>query len=188
MVSLLLCSCLVVPFIVLFQIYDIYSIMDGSLKEAYLYPHIAEKPPFTVNAPGCKAVEGETIPRRNAQYAEKLLSEPEEGTLTVYDIITRGARVFGDAKCVGSRKLLKTHNETRKVKKVVDGKEQEVDKKWTYYELSEYSYLSFREYEQLVLQIGAGFRKLGIKRSDKVFMFAATRYAICSVSGSDNRS
>ncbi len=35
---------------------------------------------------------------------------------------------FGNAKAVGSRKLVRTHQETKKVKKIVDGEEREVDK------------------------------------------------------------
>jgi long-chain acyl-CoA synthetase len=72
--------------------------------------------------------------------------------------------------------LIKTHKETKKVKKVIDGKEQEVDKEWTYYELTSYNYISFKEYETLWRQIGARFRLLGLIKDDRVHMFAATRY------------
>jgi long-chain acyl-CoA synthetase len=59
----------------------------------------------------------------------KLLSQPEEGVAIVFDIVTRATRVFGNARAVGTRKLIKTHNETKKVTKIVDGREQQVDKK-----------------------------------------------------------
>lgn len=36
--------------------------------------------------------------------------------------------VSSNAKAMGSRKLVKTHQETKKVKKIVDGEEHEVDK------------------------------------------------------------
>ena len=65
----------------------------------------------------------------------------------------------------------------KKVKKQVDGKEQEVDKKWTYFELSEYHYLSFIEHEKSATRIGAGLRKLGMTAGDRLHIFAATRYA-----------
>jgi long-chain acyl-CoA synthetase len=58
---------------------------------------------------------------------------------------------------------------------VVDGKEVQVDKKWTYLELSGYEYLSFVELEKKTLQIGAGLRKLGLEAGDKLHMFAATQ-------------
>lgn len=151
--------------------------MSSSTKTAPLYPIISDTPPFTLDVPDVEPVEGESIPRRNSRYVERLLSQPEEGVATVFDIVTRAARVFGSARAVGTRKLLKTHHETKKLSKIVDGREQVVDKKWTYFELSGYSYLSFTQYEQQVLQIGAGLRNLGLVKDDRLFVFAATRYA-----------
>ena len=67
------------------------------------------------------------------------------------------------------------HHEIKKVKKMVDGKQQEVEKTWSYYEMSHYSYISFVEYEKMVLSIGCGLRKLGMVQSDRLHLFAATR-------------
>ncbi|KAI9775862.1 MAG: long-chain fatty acid-CoA ligase [Geoglossum umbratile] len=143
-------------------------------KNQVLYPRITKKLPFSVEAPGYEPVEGETIPRRNPAAKDKLISTPEDGIATVFDILKRGSEKFGNAKAVGTRRLIETHNEVKKVKKMVDGVEQEVDKKWTYFELSEYTYLSFIEYERLALQVGAGYRKLGMNAGDRVHIFAAT--------------
>lgn len=57
---------------------------------------------------------------------------------------------------------------------MVDGKEAEVDKKWTYFELSGYEYISYVEYEQLVLNLGCAFRAGGMKAQDRLHLFAAT--------------
>lgn len=67
------------------------------------------------------------------------------------------------------------HQENKKVKKMVDGKLQEVDKQWSYYELSGYSYISFVEYEKMVLNVGSGLANLGMSKGDRVHLFAATR-------------
>jgi long-chain acyl-CoA synthetase len=147
-----------------------------SLKSAALEPRMVRRPPFTVEVSGCPQVEGETIPRRNARSPDKLLSQLEDGISTVFEIIKHSSAKYGDARALGSRKLIKKHNEIKKVKKVVDGRVQEVDKKWTYFELSGYSYLTFKEYEALVLQIGAGLRNLGLVETDRVHLFASTRY------------
>lgn len=147
-----------------------------SLKTAVLEPRMSKKPPFTVEVAGYEAVEGETIPRRNARLPDNLLSRPEEAVATIFDIVKRSAEKYGGREAVGTRKLIKTYNETKKVKKVIDGHVQEVDKNWTYFELSGYSYLTFKEYETLVLQMGSGLRKLGLVRNDRVHMFASTRY------------
>jgi long-chain acyl-CoA synthetase len=60
-----------------------------SLKTAVLEPRMSKKPPFTVEVAGCKPVGGETIPRRNARFPGKLLSQPEEGISTVFDLVKR---------------------------------------------------------------------------------------------------
>jgi long-chain acyl-CoA synthetase len=145
-----------------------------SLKNTVLLPKIVRKPPFSVEVPGYEHVDGETIPRRHPKAVDGLLVRPSEDIATVLDIIQTSARKFGNAKAVGSRKLLKTHQETKKVKKTIDGREQEVDKQWTYFELSPYEFMSFHDYEKLITQVGAGFRKLGLVKDDRVHIFAAT--------------
>ena len=131
--------------------------------------------PFTVEASGYEPVEGETIPRRHPLAKDKLITTPSDNVKTIFDILKHSADKFGNAKALGTRKLLQMHYETKKVKKVVDGKEQEVDKKWSYYEMSSYTHISFIEYERLALQVGCGLRKIGLSKADRVHLFAATR-------------
>lgn len=138
-------------------------------------PRKSKSPPYTVEVPGVAKVPGETIPRRHPTAKNKLTTQPEEGVATVYDVIRRSAEKYGNAKALGYRKLIQIHHETKKIKKVVDGKEQEVDKKWTYSELGEYNYMSFIEYERMCLRVGAGLRKLGMQATDRLHIFAATR-------------
>ena len=145
------------------------------LQHKTLYPQMSAKGPFTVEVPGCEKVEGETIPRRNPVSKDKLVTSPSDDVKTIFDIIKKSANKFGNAKALGSRKVIKTHTETKMVKKMVDGEAREVEKKWTYFELGEYNYLSFVEYEKMVLEIGAGLRKIGMEKGDRLHIFAATR-------------
>ena len=140
-----------------------------------MYPKMTKKPPFSVEAPGYEKVEGETIPRRNPAAKDKLIARPSDEVATVFDNLKRAAEKYGNAKALGTRKLIKTHVENKKVKKMVDGKETEVDKKWTYFEMSEYSYMSFIEYEKLALSCGCGLRSLGLVKDDKLHLYGATR-------------
>ncbi|SMR54766.1 unnamed protein product [Zymoseptoria tritici ST99CH_3D1] len=144
------------------------------LKSLVPQPRLYKKPPFTIEVPGLEKVEGETIPRRNIKAKDGLFETPDPEVKTVHDILRRSSRKFGNAKALGKRKLVQLHVENRKVKKTIDGKEQEVDKKWTYYELSPYEYMSFSEFEAMALSIGRGFRSLGMKAEDRVHLFAAT--------------
>lgn len=145
-----------------------------SKRDINIQPRMVNKPPFSVEVPGAEPVPGETIPRRLPISKDKLIIHPAEGVETTYDIIKRSARLFGNSKAVGTRRLIKTHVENKKVKKIIDGQEQEVDKKWTYFELSGYAYKSFIEYEQLALQLGCGLRKLGLEKHDRIHLYGAT--------------
>lgn len=146
------------------------------MPPATYYPQQSKKPPYTVEASGVEKKKGETIPRRNLKAKDKLITRPAEDVATTYDNLKRAAAKYGNAKCIGTRRLIRNHVENKKIKKVVDGKETEVDKKWTYSELSEYNYMSFIEFEKLALQLGAGLRKLGVNKYDKVHLYGATRY------------
>ncbi|CAD6579884.1 MAG: long-chain fatty acid-CoA ligase [Alectoria sarmentosa] len=130
--------------------------------------------PFSVDASGYEPVKGETIPRRHPAAKDKLVSTPSEDVRTIFDIFHRSADRFGNAKALGTRKLVKMHHNTKKIKKIVDGKEEQVEKKWSYYEMSSYNYISFIEYERMVLQIGSGLRQLGLAKGDRLHLFAAT--------------
>lgn len=147
-----------------------------SKKNQTFYPRITKSPPFTVEASGYEPVQGETIPRRHPSSKDKLITTPSEHVSTIFDIIKYSANKYGNAKALGTRHLIKTHNETKKVKKTIDGVTKEVDKKWTYFELSGYTYISFVEYEKLVFQVGSGLRRLGLVKEDRIHLFAATRY------------
>lgn len=134
-----------------------------------------QKPPFTVEAAGCQPVAGETIPRRHPKAKDALVERPAPDVNTTFDLLRRSAERYGDEPAVGSRKLIHTHKETKKVSKVVDGEVRQVDKEWIYYELSDYSYLTYQEYFTMVLQVGAGLRKLGLSPRDRLHLFATTR-------------
>ena len=151
---------------------DVMSRKD--LRTMVPQPKPYKRPPYTVEAPGFEKVEGETIPRRNTRTKDALVETPAPGVNTVFDILKRSSDKYGNAKAVGKRRLLQMHEEVKKVKKTVDGKETEVDKKWQFYELSGYEYTSFTEYEQLCLNVGRGFRALGMQAGDRVHLFAAT--------------
>lgn len=139
-----------------------------------ILPRIQAKPPFSVEVPGQEPVEGETPIRRIPAAIPDLIDKPQTNITTVYELVRVSVEKYGNAKAMGSRKLIRTHQETKKVKKIVDGEEREVDKQWTYFELSGYDYMSYSEYEKLMLQVGAGLRKLGLTRGDRVHIFAAT--------------
>jgi long-chain acyl-CoA synthetase len=142
----------------------------AEFKNGFL-PKQYDSPPYSYDAPGHTKVEGETLPRRQIGIKE-LMYEPEPGIATTWDIVVRSEKKFGDHDAVGSRKLIRTHEEIKKVKK--DG--VEVDKKWTYYEMGPYVWKGFREWKARVEAVGSAYRKLGLVKGDGVYIFAATGY------------
>ncbi|KAK0708185.1 hypothetical protein B0H67DRAFT_331496 [Lasiosphaeris hirsuta] len=136
--------------------------------------HTVEKPPYSVEASGYEPVEGETIPRVHPKAKNGLWKRPSPDVHTTFDLLKRTASQYGDEPAIASRKLIKIHKEKKMVPKAVDGQVIEVEKEWTYFELSDYTYLTYQEYFTSVLQVGAGLRKLGLSPKDKVHIFAST--------------
>ncbi|KAL2159410.1 hypothetical protein VTH06DRAFT_2414 [Thermothelomyces fergusii] len=143
-------------------------------KQVSLVPRMSAKPPFSVEVPGQKAVEGETPVRRHPLAVNGLYTRPSDEITTVHELVRVSVAKYGNAKCMGSRKLLRTHQDKKMVKKVVNGEEREVEKSWTFFEMSPYEYISYTDYERLTHQLGAGLRKLGLVKDDRLHIFAAT--------------
>ncbi|PHH90773.1 hypothetical protein CDD83_2702 [Cordyceps sp. RAO-2017] len=140
------------------------------------------KPPFTIESPGYEKVPGETIPRRHPRAKNGLLNRPSDDVHTVFDIVRRSARIYPNHEAVGSRKLIKLHRELKKMKKNVDGEVQEVEKEWQFFELTKFSFMTYKDYETLVLQIGSGLRKIGLSSDNKLHLFATTSIPWISMS------
>ncbi|KAJ3482489.1 hypothetical protein NLG97_g7556 [Lecanicillium saksenae] len=122
--------------------------------------HQVHKAPFTVEAPGYPKVAGETIPRRHAKHKDALLTSPADGVHTVFDIVRRGARLYPNNNAVGYRKLIKLHKETKTVQKNIGGQLKDVEKEWQFFELTPYSFITYKDYEKLIVELGCGLRQL----------------------------
>ncbi|PSR99131.1 hypothetical protein BD289DRAFT_458689 [Coniella lustricola] len=132
------------------------------------------KPPFTIDVPGAPDVPGETKPRIHPQAINGLVTRPHPDVDTVYSLVSRSAKVYANERCIGTRQLIRVHDEIKQVPKLVDGKQEMVEKKWQFFELSDYAYMTYAEYQTYILSLAAGLRKLGMQRNDKVHMFAST--------------
>ncbi|KAI0100233.1 acetyl-CoA synthetase-like protein [Nemania sp. FL0031] len=142
--------------------------------EGVLPLRMVQKPPFMVQDPTVPEIEGESRPYRHVKAKNGLLTRPSPEVATVYDLFTTAAKNYGNKAAIGSRTLIETHIETKKVPKVVDGVKTEVDKQWTYFELSPFKFLTYKEYETRALNVGAGLRKLGLEPGDILHIFAST--------------
>lgn len=125
-------------------------------------------------APPSAPDEGPT--RRLAIAADKLVTQPLEGIDTVYDILEYVARTHGTRNALGWRDIVDMHEESKEVKKMVDGKEVVETKKWKYFELSDYKYISYVQLKEQVSEIARGLVDLGITEKDVFNIYAQTRY------------
>lgn len=123
---------------------------------------------------GAPKIEGESLPRRNVKVADQLVMTPAENVNTLYDLLRYAAKTFGNAKAVGTRRIIDVHTETKKIKKMIEGKETEVDKNWQYFELSPYEFKSFNEFERVCLELGSALKHLGFDQKDRLHLYAAT--------------
>jgi long-chain acyl-CoA synthetase len=118
---------------------------------------------------------GEGRIRRLAISADKLVTQPFEGINTTVDVITYAARTHGSKNALGWREVVDIHEEEKEVKKMVDGKEVVEKKKWKYFQLSEYKYISFAEVEVAVSELARALVHIGLG-SDAIFnIYSQTR-------------
>ncbi|KAI5295428.1 long-chain fatty acid-CoA ligase [Ascosphaera acerosa] len=145
--------------------------------------------PFAFQVPGSKGGQGESPVMRHVLAKNGLLATLRPDISTLYENLKYAVRTFGHKRAVGYRKLIKVHYETKKVKKVVNGVEQEVDKKWSYFELGPYQWLSYVQYDELVANLGSGLRNVGLDATQKIHLYAPTSMrwlALATAAGSQS--
>ena len=119
------------------------------------------KPPGTVEVTP-SAAEGESGIRRLAKTKDRLVSQPVEGVETVYDVVQYAAREHGARDAFGCRDIVDIVEEEKEVKKFVGGKEVTELKKWKYFQLSDYKYMSYLDVAEAVSELSRAFIDLGI--------------------------
>ncbi|KAH9942109.1 long-chain-fatty-acid-CoA-ligase [Amylocystis lapponica] len=119
-------------------------------------------------------VEGEGRARRFTNTADRLVTQPWEGIDTLYDVLTYAARTHGAKNAFGQREVVDVHEEEKEVTKIIGGKEVKETKKWQYFQLSDYKYLSFVQVKDTAAEISGGLIELGIQKKDIVNVYSAT--------------
>ncbi|KAJ7748030.1 hypothetical protein B0H16DRAFT_1888517 [Mycena metata] len=94
--------------------------------------------------------------RRLAISADKLVTQPFAGIDTVYDVLQYVAKTHGTRDALGWRDIVDVHEEAKEVTKTVDGKEVKETKKWKYFQLSGYKYITYVQLKDQVDEIARG--------------------------------
>ncbi|CAM4811169.1 unnamed protein product [Rotaria magnacalcarata] len=103
-------------------------------------------------------------PYRAVEVLNELQTRPEEDIETLADIPDMAVKRFADRETMGVREVLGIENE-----KQPNGK---VFKKFI---LGEYKFTTYREAHNRIGAIGRGFLSLGLKKGDRIMIFAETR-------------
>ncbi|KAK0216304.1 long-chain-fatty-acid-CoA-ligase [Armillaria fumosa] len=117
---------------------------------------------------------GEGGVRRLAIASAKLVTQPFEGLDVLPDILDYSARTYGSRNAFGWRDVIDVIEEEKDVKKMVDGKEVHEKKKWKYFQLSDYKYISYLENKEMVSELGRGLVDLGVKQGDIFNIYSGT--------------
>lgn len=120
------------------------------------------------------AREGEGPTRRFAIAAGKLIEQPFEGIDTIPDIVDYAARTYGTRDALGWRDVVDVHEEEKEITKLIDGKEVKEKKKWKYFELSDYKYITFVQLKEAISEVARGLLDLGITTDDVFNVYSQT--------------
>ncbi|OBA20033.1 acetyl-CoA synthetase-like protein [Metschnikowia bicuspidata var. bicuspidata NRRL YB-4993] len=132
-----------------------------------------------LTVPVGEAKAGETAPRRRTAQKDAALERPlDSSATTLPEFFEECVARHKERKVMGWRDLIEIHTESKKVKKIIDGEEREVDKEWTFYEYSKYQYQSYNSLLTQVKQYAHGLAKIGLKPNqvDKLHIYASTSH------------
>ncbi|KAJ7718927.1 hypothetical protein B0H16DRAFT_1475282 [Mycena metata] len=115
-------------------------------------------------------------------YYGKGSIEPFAGIDTVYDVLQYVAKTHDTCDALGWCDIVDIHEEAKEVTKTVDGKEVKETKKWKYFQLSGYKYITYIGLKDQVNEIVRGLVDLGLTTDDVCNIYAATRWVSFLVS------
>jgi len=110
--------------------------------------------------------EGESQILRNFRSVEKLASNVEK-LQTLHETFQRSRKLFATRPCLGARKHIKTHTQT----KVIKGEE----KKWFFYEFGPYKWETYEEVGKRIDNFASGLISLGLEEKSNLAIYSDTR-------------
>ena len=134
--------------------------------------------PWSIQIPDQKGTaKGETPVYRSSLFPHTLIDAPNPSIHTIFDLIQCNAKKWKSMPAFGTRKVLEIEIEdTKCTTKMAHRQPQVVEKKWMYWELGPYTYRTYEEVGQEGLELGAGLRKLGLNKGDKIVLYGDTSY------------
>jgi long-chain acyl-CoA synthetase len=113
--------------------------------------------------------------RRSSYFKDGLIRSPGNNIYTLFDLFENSATLYPDVKGFGYRKVKDIITEEKEITKIVNGEEVKQKKTWSYYELSGYHYMTYKEGFDFAQQVGAGLAHIGLKSKSKIEVFSPTK-------------
>ncbi|KAI9331214.1 hypothetical protein BDR26DRAFT_922213 [Obelidium mucronatum] len=134
----------------------------------------SKRPKATVAVPNTATATSSPI-YRNARSASGLTTRPIDTVATLHDLFVHGARTTPNQNMLGQRSIVNVVEEEKEVtKKLPGGGEVTEVKKWKFFELSGYKWLTWKEANALASVYASGYRALGLTAGDKLTIYAET--------------
>ncbi|EKE37036.1 hypothetical protein ENUP19_0327G0007 [Entamoeba nuttalli] len=133
------------------------------------------KKPLPKEKFGCWVGEAhphETRVRRDIIGKDKLIDRPDQGYTTLYQLV-ESFPTKGQDHLIGYREVIEKVP-FKTVKTVVQGKE--IEKTMYKYKMSDYKYMSDKQYYEYIHKLANGIYSLGYRKGDKIAIFCETRY------------
>lgn len=129
---------------------------------------------FEVEGP---EIQGEGKPRRAIGFKD-LITVPAPDVKTLFDLLQYAERKYSTNHCAGYRTLVKVHSEEKEIVKVEGGVEKKEKKTWQYFEMSDYKWLSYKEFSTIAKNFGRGLisKEVGMEKEKMLGIYSNTQY------------
>lgn len=147
--------------------------MSGNLQ--YLTAHLPLRPHKFFGggseAPRPRSGEG-TV--RSLNVTRELRERPIANIVTIPDILSYAVGKYGSQYAIGYRDVIQAHHEEKELSLFIDGRQISERRTWKLLEMSDYKYISYRQFTDAVTEVRNGLLCLGIQKDDVVNIYAQT--------------
>ncbi|KAI8318435.1 acetyl-CoA synthetase-like protein [Martensiomyces pterosporus] len=138
---------------------------------------------YSIHVPGTGSKD-ETPVHRYPAALDSLTACAPPNITTIYQAFQHRLSLNPDKLTLGQRPVLEIINKDKITTRQVGGKEQETRKRWSYFRLGGYEWMTYREIAKITRNVGAGLVQLGLGADSRVVIYAPTsrEWTLCALS------
>ncbi|GAA5904425.1 hypothetical protein JCM6882_008906 [Rhodosporidiobolus microsporus] len=123
---------------------------------------------------GPPAQPGEGRARRCFNSADELVSSPAPHVKVLADVLIHATKEFENVEALGWRDVIDIVKEEKEVSKTVGGEEVKEKKTWNYFHLSDYNWWTYKQFSDVVADVGSALVKVGCEPGTIFNIYSAT--------------